>query len=79
MRERYLLAGLLISWYFLYNETPPDSSWIWDWYPDGTEWRQAVNDDGERGVRQTLLKYSDMKSEVSAVPERMSAASLVQI
>ena len=39
MRERYLLAGLLTSWLFLYNETPPASSWIWQWYPDGEEWR----------------------------------------
>ena len=77
MRELYLLSGLLISWYYFYNETPSDSSWIWDWYPDGTEWRQAVRNDGEHGLRKILLNYSGptTASEIQAVLSRIPLAS----
>ena len=58
MRERFLLAGLLASFLFFYQTTPPNSSWIWDWYPDGEEWRQGVQGHlTERAVLQVLLKY----------------------
>ena len=61
MRERYLLAGMLASWSFLYNETPPESSWIWEWYPDKKEWTKAVKKYGENAVRKVLDKYSEEK------------------
>ena len=54
LRERFLLSGLLTSWYFLYNETPPDSSWVWTWYPDGAQWRDSVEEYGERAVSRVL-------------------------
>ena len=56
LRERFLLGGLLQSWHFLYNETPAESSWIWDWYPDGEEWRQAVKDHGQDALSSVLFK-----------------------
>ena len=58
MREQHLLAGLLTTWYFLYNATPSDSSWIWDWYPDGYEWHQAVKVHGQDAVRNVLTKQN---------------------
>jgi hypothetical protein len=42
MREYTLLGGRIQKWLMLYNETPPLSSWAWDWYPDGEEWRRGV-------------------------------------
>ena len=33
--EKFLLKGLLTSWLFLYNETPPSSSWVWSFFPEG--------------------------------------------
>ena len=61
MRERYLLAGFLINWLYLYNQTPPDSSWIWDYFPDGEEWRQVgnVHNGSVITVESILLKYAN--------------------
>lgn len=44
IRLRYydLLPGLLYLWRELYNSTPPESSWIWSWLPDGSLWKEAV-------------------------------------
>jgi hypothetical protein len=42
IKEYVYLGGKLFLWLNLYNEIPPDSSWVWDYFPDGTEWRQAM-------------------------------------
>jgi hypothetical protein len=63
MRERFLLPGLLVKWFKLYNETPPDSSWLWDWYPDGDVWRQGVKEHGSNVVRALTSKYVDKSIE----------------
>jgi len=41
-REVYLLAGNLFKWQQLYNETPSSSSWVYDWYPEGAAWKEAI-------------------------------------
>lgn len=41
--EYFLLPGLLYKAYKLYNQTPPDDSWIWSYYPHGTVWRDRLN------------------------------------
>lgn len=52
-REVSFLPGLLVKWNELYGNIPsvmktgrlaipPTDSWIWDWYPDGPEWRQRI-------------------------------------
>jgi hypothetical protein len=41
-REWYLLPGLLYKWYTLYQEYPPQSSWIWEYFPDGREWYHGI-------------------------------------
>jgi hypothetical protein len=41
-KEYFFLGGKLFLWLNLYNEIPPDSSWVWDYFPDGTEWKQAM-------------------------------------
>jgi hypothetical protein len=46
MREYFLLPGFLHKWIYLYNETPPASSWVWSWYPDHSVWRMRVNELG---------------------------------
>jgi hypothetical protein len=38
MREYWLLAGNVFKWTRLYNQVPPESSWVWGFYPDGGEW-----------------------------------------
>lgn len=41
-REAGLLGGLLWKWNSFYDELPPSDSWIWDYFPDGNEWRQLL-------------------------------------
>jgi hypothetical protein len=43
MREWFLLSGFLYKWYELYDEAPPNDSWVWTWFPDGPEWKLAVS------------------------------------
>ena len=42
LRDFGLLGGLLYRWLFLYNTTPPASSWVWDAMPDGLYWKDAL-------------------------------------
>lgn len=46
LHEYFLLPGYLHKWVYLYNETPPLSSWVWSWFPDGPLWQQQVADFG---------------------------------
>jgi len=51
LREYFLLAGNLFKWYFLYQQAPPADSWVYTWFPDGDEWRRAVQDHGAESVQ----------------------------
>ncbi|GAX15309.1 hypothetical protein FisN_8Hh394 [Fistulifera solaris] len=44
-RDWFLLPGLLYKWYVLYQEYPPQSSWIWEYFPDGREWYNSIRKD----------------------------------
>jgi len=40
--EFYYLAGHLLKWHRLYpGIMPHNNSWVWSWFPEGLEWRQA--------------------------------------
>jgi len=41
-REWFLLPGLLWRSHFIYNELPPDDSWIWWYFPEGDKLRQLL-------------------------------------
>jgi len=53
MKEYFLLPGMLHKWINLYNETPPLTSWVWSWYPDGVEWREHVRESGVNVISET--------------------------
>jgi hypothetical protein len=42
LREYILLPGLLHRFITLYNETPPEDSWIWKWMPDSEFWKKGL-------------------------------------
>jgi hypothetical protein len=42
LREYTLLPGLLHRFITLYNETPPEDSWIWKWMPDSEFWKKGL-------------------------------------
>ena len=61
-REFFLLPGVLLKWYYLYNDTgrdhevlPAFDSWIWTYFPDGSYWREAVQRHGLFQLVQPLL------------------------
>ena len=59
MREYFLLAGMLFKSLRLYNETPPENSWIYEWFPDGDVWRQGVKLYGSKVVDIFTQRYRD--------------------
>lgn len=50
LRNYNLLPGLLFLWRNLYNATPPMTSWIWSWLPDGALWQEAIAAYGPKAV-----------------------------
>jgi len=40
------LAGKLFKWRRIYGTIPSNTSWVWNWYPDGQVWLKAVNEHG---------------------------------
>lgn len=41
MREYHFLPGNILKWLFLYDMVPPQDSWIWKTFPDGSDWRKG--------------------------------------
>jgi len=47
LKEYFLIPGYLYRWALLYNgERPPSDSWFWNWYPDGSLWREKARQQG---------------------------------
>ncbi|KAL3775382.1 hypothetical protein ACHAWO_006573 [Cyclotella atomus] len=42
LTDYWMLPGMLWRYHVLYNEMPPEDSWIWRHYPDGEKWQQKV-------------------------------------
>lgn len=40
--EWFLLPGFLYRWKRIYGLYPKTDSWIWDWYPNGNDWKQSI-------------------------------------
>ncbi|KAL7565551.1 hypothetical protein ACA910_003826 [Epithemia clementina (nom. ined.)] len=41
--EYFLLPGQLYRYYKLYQQFPSSDSWVWQWYPEGMQWRDKIN------------------------------------
>jgi hypothetical protein len=61
-REYFFLAGHLFRWFALYEESPPPSSWVWSFFPNGDRWKSWVERYGNHAVV-TILKRNDTASE----------------
>ena len=57
IREYFLLAGNLLKSILIYNELPPWDSWVWTWFPDGAEWKEAAKEHGLQVVEFMTRKY----------------------
>jgi hypothetical protein len=42
IQEYYFLGGRLFLWLGLYNQVAPESSWVWNWFPDGARWKNTI-------------------------------------
>jgi hypothetical protein len=49
-REFFLLPGALWKWITWYDAVPPDSSYVWKWFPDGLEWLKRAQTLGTQGL-----------------------------
>jgi hypothetical protein len=58
MREYYLLAGNMLKWIHLYNDIPFNSSWVWDYFPDGDIWKDGYYVFGKHVVESLLDPYA---------------------
>ena len=58
MHDYFLLPGHLTRWFTLYGQGPPSDSWVWSWFPDGDQWRQAVEEHGEQAVQVLAARHS---------------------
>jgi hypothetical protein len=65
MREYYLLAGHMHNWIQLYNTTPGNSSWIWEYFPDGKVWRNGAHKYGSNVIEAMLAPYMNFNKEPS--------------
>ena len=54
--EFYLLAGRIFKWYSLYGTVPPQSSFVWRYFPDGAAWTKGVTEHGSN----VLHKFNSM-------------------
>ena len=63
LREYFLLPGLLTKWYELYGEAPPQSSWVWSWYPDGQFWWRHVSKLGPKAVATVVNPPTEQEYE----------------
>jgi len=67
-REYFLLPGNLFRWYHLYNQAPPESSWIWSWFPDGLTWKQQTKEHGKNGVDILTAEYAEKSFQADNHP-----------
>jgi hypothetical protein len=42
MRDYFLLRGMIYRWLAFYDDVPGADSWVWEWFPDGQIWLNAV-------------------------------------
>lgn len=62
MKEYFILPGQLFKFINVYNSTPPSDSWIYDWFPDGHEWRDAIEKYGSNAVDVVTKQYAEKNS-----------------
>lgn len=55
LREYFFLAGHILNWHTLYNQTPPVDSWVWEWYPHGVFWRTQLDKLGAKQAVDVVL------------------------
>jgi hypothetical protein len=69
MHEYFLLAGKVYTWLKIYKELPPDDSWVWEWYPDGSDWKRIKSmpwqtHDPIDVIRATIMSALSLANEI---------------
>ena len=75
-REYFLLAGTLFRFYQLYGQAPPPDSWVYQWFPDGDLWRDAVQKHGNESV--AVVTSAALQEEVQSGRNRYTADNSVK-
>eukprot|EP00581_Thalassiosira_minuscula_P016461 CAMPEP_0183718684 /NCGR_PEP_ID=MMETSP0737-20130205/11876_1 /TAXON_ID=385413 /ORGANISM="Thalassiosira miniscula, Strain CCMP1093" /LENGTH=824 /DNA_ID=CAMNT_0025948291 /DNA_START=113 /DNA_END=2587 /DNA_ORIENTATION=+ len=50
LRQYYFLAGNMVKWIATYGEVPPQSSWVWNHFPEGNTWKEFAANHGTNAV-----------------------------
>ena len=77
-REYFLLPGLLLRYATIYNDTafPPEHSWIYEDFPDGKDYREAVRSQGSLiGVVRNLMGMDTNASTAAAASAVVTTAT----
>jgi hypothetical protein len=69
IKEYYFLGGRLFLWLGLYNQVPPESSWVWNWFPDGALWKNTIV-----GSDQTMERLIQVLETASFLPRNDTAS-----
>jgi hypothetical protein len=59
-RQYFLLRGLIYRWISLYGVVAKQHSWVWEWFPEGQRWLNAVQTFGA-DVLNEVIKPSGEK------------------
>jgi hypothetical protein len=58
LRQYFLLRGVIYRWLTLYGTIASNTSWVWDWFPDGHLWRDAVQLYGNHTLERMITSTS---------------------
>ena len=71
LREYFLMAGNLFKWFYLYGQAPPLDSWVYQWFPDGQLWQNAVRQHGNHSV--DIITTEALKTEAKSQRNKYTA------
>jgi hypothetical protein len=56
-REYFHLGGLLVKHSRIYGQFPNPNSWVWQWFPEGDRWLQAVQQHGKDAIDRATSRF----------------------
>ena len=77
IREYFLMAGYIMRWRRYYHAVADDTSWVWNYFPEGNLWKRAVHDHGMReAVFQMLNNNTYLQSLLLILPNNATTIAM---
>ena len=74
-RDINLLPGLLVRYAILFHQWPQPQSWVWDHFPDGNQWKEALLQNNMENKTQASVKTLIRHLQSPTVPMFSSEGS----